>query len=212
MFIQRDPAAIFACTFTKTLYTSSATANLTLMALIIHNWNVIYLKFSPSVFFKDTFLFLVYSCEDNSQHYSCINNLSTTHEPCSVERGGGFSTSAKSIDPCQPAQFAQADMGRNLSLSLDFLRVKRPLYTPSPRCAVGCVGGTWDGRSMVRSTARPIFFPRVDDSHWLIATGQGSFRCHRCPLFRRWLWGKAVSGLKRTLCRVLVKRTPGKYR
>ena len=30
---------------------------------------------------------------------------------------------AKSIDPCQPAQFAEADMGRNFSLSLNFLHI-----------------------------------------------------------------------------------------
>ena len=32
----------------------------------------------------------------------------------------------------------------------------------------------------------------------------------RCPLFQQWLCGKAASGLERTLCGVLVKRTPGK--
>ena len=35
--------------------------------------------------------------------------------PDSVKRG--LSEFAKSIDPCQPAQSAQADMGRNFSLS-----------------------------------------------------------------------------------------------
>ena len=30
----------------------------------------------------------------------------------------GLNAFAKSIDPCQPAQSAQADMGRNFSLSL----------------------------------------------------------------------------------------------
>ena len=44
MFIWRAPAAIFACTFVKTLFTSAATANQTLMALICH-WKVIY--FNP---------------------------------------------------------------------------------------------------------------------------------------------------------------------
>ena len=34
MFIQRAPAAIFACTFMKALFTSAATTNLALMALI----------------------------------------------------------------------------------------------------------------------------------------------------------------------------------
>ena len=35
---------------------------------------------------------------------------------------------AKSIDPCQPAQSAQADMGRNFSLCSNFLHVKGPFY------------------------------------------------------------------------------------
>ena len=38
-----------------------------------------------------------------------------------------------------------------------------------------------------------------------------SFLFHRCPLFRQWLCGKAACGLKRILCGVLVKRTPGKH-
>ena len=36
---------------------------------------------------------------------------------------------AKSFDPCQPAQSAQANMGQNLSLPLYFLYVKGPFYT-----------------------------------------------------------------------------------
>ena len=36
----------------------------------------------------------------------------------------GFNTYAKSINPCQPAHSAQADMGRNLSLVLNFPRIK----------------------------------------------------------------------------------------
>ena len=50
-------------------------------------------------------------------------------------------------------------------------------------------------RSLVRSPARPIFFPRIDDSHcdWI------QFFSHRCPLFRQWLCGKAASGLERML-------------
>ena len=35
---------------------------------------------------------------------------------------------AKSIDSCQPAQSAQADMGRNFSLSVQFLHFKRLFY------------------------------------------------------------------------------------
>ena len=34
MFMQRGPADIFACTFIKTLFTSDANANQTLMALV----------------------------------------------------------------------------------------------------------------------------------------------------------------------------------
>ena len=36
----------------------------------------------------------------------------------------GLNVFAKSIDPCQPALSAHADMGRNFSLSLNFLHVK----------------------------------------------------------------------------------------
>ena len=39
-----------------------------------------------------------------------------------------FNVFAKSIDSCQPAQSAQADMKRNFSLSLNFLLVKGPFY------------------------------------------------------------------------------------
>ena len=46
--------------------------------------------------------------------------------PCSVTMG--LDVFAKSIDSCQPAQFAQADMSRNVSLSLHFVRVKKPFY------------------------------------------------------------------------------------
>ena len=40
----------------------------------------------------------------------------------------GLNASAKSIDPCQPAQSAQAYMDQNFSLSLNFLYLKRPFY------------------------------------------------------------------------------------
>ena len=36
VFIQRVPAAMFACTFMKTLFTTSATTNWTLMAFMIY--------------------------------------------------------------------------------------------------------------------------------------------------------------------------------
>ena len=35
---------------------------------------------------------------------------------------------AKSIDPCQPAQSAQGDMGRNFLLSLNFLLTEGSFY------------------------------------------------------------------------------------
>ena len=39
---------------------------------------------------------------------------------------------AKSIDPGQPAQSAQADPGRNFLLIVNFLRMKRPVYCMIP--------------------------------------------------------------------------------
>ena len=48
------------------------------------------------------------------------------NEACSVKRG--LEAFAKSIDPCQPAQFAPADMGRNFSLQINFLHIKGPFY------------------------------------------------------------------------------------
>ena len=39
---------------------------------------------------------------------------------------------AESIDPCQPAQFAQADMGRNFSLSSNFHYVKGLFFLIGP--------------------------------------------------------------------------------
>ena len=47
-----------------------------------------------------------------------------TFEPISVET----TASAKSFDSCQPAQSAQADMSRNFSPSLNFLRVNGWFY------------------------------------------------------------------------------------
>ena len=45
-------------------------------------------------------------------------NMRAVIEPWFVKRE--ISAFAKSIDLCQPAQSAQADMGRNFSLSVDF--------------------------------------------------------------------------------------------
>ena len=42
--------------------------------------------------------------------------------------GGELNVSAKSIDPCQPAQSAQADMGRNLLPIVQFLHVQVLVY------------------------------------------------------------------------------------
>ena len=50
-------------------------------------------------------------------------------------------------------------------------------------------------RLLVRSTARPVFFPRTDDSHY----DRNAFHSHRWLLFRRWLCGKAASGLEKIL-------------
>ena len=46
------------------------------------------------------------------------------NEACSVK--SGLHAYAKSIDPCQPAHSAQADMGRNFLLP--FLQVEGPFY------------------------------------------------------------------------------------
>ena len=40
----------------------------------------------------------------------------------------GLNAFAKSVDPRQPAQSAQADMGRNFSLSVNCLRIKEYFY------------------------------------------------------------------------------------
>ena len=56
-------------------------------------------------------------CESMLQLKLSFTLTKTTYnEPCSVKMG--LDSYAKSIDPCQPAQFAQADMGRNFSLSI----------------------------------------------------------------------------------------------
>ena len=48
-----------------------------------------------------------------------------SHE-CSVKKG--LNAFANSIDPRQPAQSAQADVGRNFSISFNFLHVKGKFY------------------------------------------------------------------------------------
>ena len=57
-----------------------------------------------------------------STEYRLPEHVSGTYDPFFVIRG--LNASAKSIDSCQPAQ---ADMGRNFSLSLNFLCYGRPL-------------------------------------------------------------------------------------
>ena len=52
--------------------------------------------------------------------------MTKLYEPCSVTRG--LKTFAKYIDPCQPAQSEQVDMGRNFSLSWNFTSVTEQVY------------------------------------------------------------------------------------
>ena len=62
-------------------------------------------------------------------------------------------------------------------------------------------------RSLVRSSAGPMLFPRVDDSHCdRIHTSLTAV----CCLENGYVW-KAASGLERIMCVVLVKRSPGKH-
>ena len=49
------------------------------------------------------------------------NSFQNAFEPCSVKRG-------KHIDPSQPAQSVQADLGLNFSLLIHFLYVTVPVY------------------------------------------------------------------------------------
>ena len=44
----------------------------------------------------------------------------------------GVKASAKNIDACQPAQSAQADMGRHFLQSVNFLYVTGPVYLMMP--------------------------------------------------------------------------------
>ena len=44
------------------------------------------------------------------------------YEPCALK--SRLKTSAKSFEPCQPAQSAQADVGRNILLYLDFVPIR----------------------------------------------------------------------------------------
>ena len=55
-----------------------------------------------------------------------MHSLVYISEERSVEKG--LKVYAKSIDPCQPAQVAQADMDRYISLTLIFLHVKERVF------------------------------------------------------------------------------------
>ena len=62
-------------------------------------------------------------------------------------------------------------------------------------------------RSLVRSSTRPIFFSKIDDSHCdRIHSSLTALRCFGNGYVR-----KAACGLERILCGALVKRTPGKH-
>ena len=54
---------------------------------------------------------------------SCIHlMMKFIYEPCALK--SRLKASAKSYEPCQPAQSAQADMGRNILLCLDFVPIR----------------------------------------------------------------------------------------
>ena len=65
---------------------------------------------------------VVFYCVDFLQ----LVTLKNTVEPCCIKRG--LNASAKSVDPCQPALSAQADMGRHFLLSVNFLYAEGPFY------------------------------------------------------------------------------------
>ena len=58
----------------------------------------------------------------------------------------------------------------------------------------------------LESPARPIFFFMIDD----IQCDRMNFSQDGCPLFRRWLCGKAASGLERISCGIQVNPFPNK--
>ena len=68
------------------------------------------------------------------------------YDTCYVKRE--LKAFAKSIDPCQPAQSAQADMGRNFSLSFFFLHIQITMLNASTKSIDrGEYAGTfWPGR------------------------------------------------------------------
>ena len=72
-----------------------------------------------------------------------------------------------------------------------------------PHCSIGLE----NRRSLVRSPARPIFFPRIDDSH--CERIHSSLTAVRC--FENRYVGKQPVFLERILCGVPVKRTSAKH-
>ena len=89
---------------------------------------------------------------------------------------------------------------------LDFCRAPPPpthTHTHSPRSSVSVEDLRTEGH-WFKSPTRPIFFPRIDDSH--------CDRIHFSLTADHWLCGKAASGLEKILCRALVKKTPRKHR
>ena len=71
----------------------------------------------------------------------------------------------------------------------------------STKCSVVCVEDLRTRDRWFERPARPILFPRTDDSH--CDRNYSSLTTVFC------FCGKAASGLERTLCGVLVKRTHG---
>ena len=49
-----------------------------------------------------------------------------------ILRKMGLNASVKSINPCKPAQSAQADIGRNFLLFVNYFFVKAPFNAPDP--------------------------------------------------------------------------------
>ena len=83
----------------------------------------------------------------------------------------------------------------------------RHCHSSSPNSSVGSVAdlrteGRWFDPQPGQYSFRGLM---------IVIARKDSFLSHRCPLFRQWLCEKAASGLKRIMCGVLVKRTPGKH-
>ena len=66
---------------------------------------------------------MYFTCVWNGSGGLYTKRLREIYESCSAK--SGLNAFAKSIDSCQPAQSAQADMSRNFSLSFNFLHIKK---------------------------------------------------------------------------------------